>query len=402
MEKSILAILALLVGLVAASTTETDSVAGLEGLIELAIDNNPELQALRADYEASGARISWLGNIPDPVIGVEFSDVMTMYSVNQQVPFPTKLSKRRELAQDEAAYHFFQYLDKEHDITLLVKKIYTEFLLLHAKIRATERSIAFMEQIHNISQQKYSIDEAKQAEVLMAQVQLAKDENRLVLLRDDLAVARAYLNSILNRDLESTLPLPKRPNQKSDTLSLETLYAIAEENEPELQAMLYLQEAADVRLSIARQSYLPDLSFRYTYEDMKDGMHNTKYMFGLSVPLWFLDKQNKFVEEAGARVRQISARVENLRNNIRLSIKQARIKVDKYRNKVNLYENSVLPQAEAALKSALSAYQYNRLDFSVLLASEKTLVETEYDYEEACANLFIALAELRESVGFEE
>jgi outer membrane protein TolC len=378
---------------------QTDSLINIHELIEEARENNPGLRELRADYEAAESRISWFSHIPDPVVAVEFSDVMTMYSVTQQVPFPTKISKRREFMQDDAAYHFLQYLDKEQAVILQVKMVYAELMLLHAKIKATERSIAFMEQIYNITQQKYSINEAPQSEVLMSQVQLAKMENQVILLRDDLVIAQARLNSILNRDLEAIFPIPIKPAETVDTLPLVTLYALAEQNDPQLRALLYRQEAADARLSIARQSYLPDLSFRYTYEDRKDAMQNTKYMFGLSVPLWFLDKQNNAVQESAAKVRSVSARVNKLKNDIRFGVKQAKTKVNKYRQMVDLFNNSVLPQAEAALKSALSAYQYDKLDFVVLLASERTLVQTEYDYEEARANLFIAWAELEEIVG---
>lgn len=378
---------------------QIDSLVSLHELIEEARENNPELKALRADYEAAESRISWFSHMPDPVVAVEFSDVMTMYSVTQQVPFPTKTSKRRELIQDEVAYHFFQYMDKERAVILQVKRSYAELLLLHAKIKATERSIAFLGLIHNIIQQKYSINQSPQSEVLIAQVELAKAENQMILLRDDLVIAQAHLNSILNRDLEASLPVLARPAEMADTLPLETLYALAEQNDPQLRALLYRQEAADARLSIARQSYLPDLSFRYTYEDMKDAMHNTKYMFGFSVPLWFLDKQNNVVRESVAKVRSVSARVTKLQNDIRLGVKQAKTKVNKYRHMVGFYRNSVLPQAEAALKSALSAYQYDKIDFVVLLAGERTLVQTEYDFEEARAHLFIALAELENLIG---
>jgi outer membrane protein TolC len=65
-----------------------------------------------------------------------------------------------------------------------------------------------------------------------------------------------------------------------------------------------------------------------------------------------------------------------------------------------MYRNSVLPQAETALKSALAAYELNRVDFHILLESEKSFVQAEYDYEEARANLFMATAELEQAIGY--
>jgi cobalt-zinc-cadmium efflux system outer membrane protein len=381
---------------------DADSLINLEGLIQKAVANNPGLQALRADYEASEMQISWFTYVPDPVVGIEYGDIMTMYSVTQQVPFPTKIVKRREVAQNEAEYYYFQYLDKERNIIRRVKQSYAELLMLHAKITATERSIAFLEQIHNVSRQKYSINESSQAEVLMTQVQLAKSENQLILLKDDLMIAQANLNTLLNRDLEASLPLSMESVETVNTLSLDSLYTLAQENEPQLKALLSRQEAAETELAMARQTYLPDFAFKYTYEDMNNDMHNNKYMVGFTVPIWFLDKQNKFVRESAANLRGVSARYENLVNDTRLVVKQAKTRVEKYQHMVDLYRNSVLPQAEAALKSALSAYRFNTVDFQILLESERSLVENEYSYEEARANLFIAMAELEETVGITE
>jgi hypothetical protein len=41
----------------------------------------------------------------------------------------------------------------------------------------------------------------------------------------------------------------------------------------------------------------------------------------------------------------------------------------------------------------------DKLDFQTLLESEHMLVESEYDYEEARANLIMAVADLEESIG---
>jgi cobalt-zinc-cadmium efflux system outer membrane protein len=399
MDKLWLIVLILVVSLPQLGNAATDSLVSLGGLIEEARANNPELQALRADHETAESRISWFSHIPDPIVAAEFSDNMTMYSIAQQVPFPTKIAQHRRFAENEADYYYFLYIDKEQSIIREVKQGYAELFMLHAKISATEKSIAFLEQIHNITGQKYSINEAPQAEVLMAQIRLAEAENRLILLKDDLIIVQASLNTLLNRDLEMSLPRPTEPTETVDTLSLPSLYALAQENQPQLKALELKKQRAEIRLSMARQTYLPDFAFKYTYEQKNDDLHNDKYMIGLTIPLWFWDKQRNFVRESAASLRGTSARYEMLENATRLRVKGAKTRVEKYQHTIDLYRNSVVPQAEAALKSALSAYEVNRIDFQTLLESEELLVESEYHYEEARANLFIAMAELEESIG---
>ncbi len=51
------------------------------------------------------------------------------------------------------------------------------------------------------------------------------------------------------------------------------------------------------------------------------------------------------------------------------------------------------------MKSAFAGYELNKVDFQILLETEKSLVQAEYDYEEAQAMLFMALAELEQAIG---
>ncbi|MBE0431866.1 TolC family protein [candidate division WOR-3 bacterium] len=382
--------------------TANGSELELSALIEEAKSNNPELQAMSAEYEAAGYGISWPRYLPDPLVAVEFSGEMTMYSVTQQIPFLTKITKRYDLARLGADQKYLLYEDKKNMLIRDVKEAYAAFLLLKGKIGATEKSISFLKQIHGVGRQKYSINEASQAEVLIAEVELARAENELSSLHDDLGIVESYLNTLLNRDLDDKLELQGRPVQSVDTLPLSRLYELAITNRPQLRASELKRREAQLALSVARQSYLPDLVFRYTHELMIDNMSNSKYMVGLSVPIWFWGKQDKMIREAHSLLRSASARYELMENVTLLDVKEAKVRIDKYRRTVQLYGNSILPQAETALKSALAAYKLNRIDFHTLLESEKSLVQAEYAFEEAYANLFMATARLEQIIGYVE
>jgi len=377
----------------------TDSVWTLSDLIEQVKRENPELQAMRADLEAAGYGTSWLRHLPDPMVAFEFSDNMTMFSVTQQVPFPTKLSSRAGRARLLFERSTLLYEDREQATVRIVKDSYAEYLLLKGRISATEKSMAFLEQIHNASRQKYSINEASQAEVLISQVELSRSENQLKALEDDLSVTKAFLNTLLDRDLDEDLPLLVRPVYRADTLPLSTLNKLARENHPKLKEYDRKRKEAQLALSIAKQAYLPDLTFRYTHESMDNNMRNSRYMIGFSLPIWFIGKQRDMVREANSLASSARARYEMMENAILLDVKEARTRVDKYLRTVDLYRSSVLPQAETALKSAFAGYELNKVDFQILLETEKSLIQAEYEYEEADAMLFMAVAELEQAVG---
>ena len=373
----------------------------LDALIEEAQANNPELQAIKADFEAARATTSWVRHLADPTVAAEFSESKRMYSLTLPVPFPTKIASRSHLARTETEYRYLVYQSKMQQIIRDVKKSYAELFLLYRNIATVAKSIGFLEQIHGITSHKYSINQASQAEVLRVQVELARAENQLVVLRDDLQIAEARTNTLLNRDLDAMLGRPAGLETTIDTIGLATLYVLAAENQPLLKAYEIQHKEAEVMLSLARQTYLPDLALRYSLEHMDNDLYSNKYMIGVTIPVWFWGKQREFVREAEAIVQKTSAQYQTMRNSVLLAVKEAKIRVQKFQHVVGLYENSVLPQAEAGLKSALAAYEVKTTEFQSLLESEKLLVQTEFEYEQARVDLFLAVAELQEAVGFD-
>jgi outer membrane protein TolC len=379
-----------------------DSLLTLNDLIAEVRRENPELRAVRAELEAAGYRISWLRYLPEPVLAFEFSDNKTMYSVTQQIPFPTKISSRSERARFAFDRSTLLYVERELALIRVVKESYASFLLTRGKISTTKKSVVFLQQIYDAARQKYAVNDATQAEVLISQVELARAENQLMSFKDDLTVIKAYLNTLLNRDLDRDLPVLTLSPGQLDTLSLASLYDVAKQNQPKLKAFDLKRGEARLALSIARQTYLPDMTFRYTQEVMDNNLRNSKYMIGFTVPIWFLGKQNEMVREANSLVKSAGARYELMENSVLFDVKESRTRVEKHNRTVDFYKRSVLPQAETALKSAFTAYRLNKIDFQILLQSEKSLIGAEYDYEEAKAMLFMAVAELEQALGISD
>lgn len=378
---------------------ESGAALQLESLIEEARASNPELVALKAQYEAAQAKTPWTRYLVDPVVAAEFSESKRMYSVTLPVPFPTKITSQTDLARAETYFYHNLYESKIQQITRDLKKGYAELVLLYRNIATVEKSIAFLDQIHSIATHKYSINEASQAEVLRAQVELARSENRLVVLHDDLSIAEARINTLLNRDIDAELGRPVGLTTVIDTLGLPDLYRLAEENQPLLKVYGLERRQAEVMLSMARQTYVPDFAFKYTLEHMDNDVYNSKYMVGITVPVWFWGRQRGFVREASARLDRASAHYEAAKNNLLLAVKEAKISVQKSQHIVDMYENSILPQAEAGLNSALASYEVNRIEFENLLECEKLLIQAEFEYEQARIDLFMAAADLEEAVG---
>jgi outer membrane protein TolC len=290
-------------------------------------------------------------------------------------------------------------LEKEQEILSKVKKSYANLFFLHKKYKIVNESRSFFNQLFNIASQNYSIGKATQADMLRAQVELSKTENDLLKIKDDISIEETRLNMLLDRDINSSVGIPEEVSTDAADLPLEELFEIAKENEPSLQASHWSKEKAKKMKSIAKQSYLPDFSLKFTRQEMPGGMTDQKYMVGLSIPIYFWGKQNEKVKEAKANIKLAEAHFKGVENEILLGTKKAKINVDNFNRTQALYKNTIIPQAKASLNSALSAYEANRIEFLSLLDSERTLISLELEYYKSMSDLYKAIADLENAVG---
>jgi outer membrane protein TolC len=372
----------------------------LADIIAEARRNNPEVLAFKAKYEVYKSRTSPFRNLMDPMVATEVSsNDMKMYSITQNLPFPTKLSSKSNLARAEAEMYRNVFLEKVQEILNKVKKSYANLFFLHKEYKIANESRSFFNQLFNVASQNYSVGKATQTDMLRAQVELSKIENDLLRIKDEIGIEETRLNMLLDRDINSSIGIPEEVSADAADIPLEELFKIAKENEPSLQSSQWSNEKAKRMKSIAKQSYLPDFSLKFTQQEMPGGITDQKYMVGLSIPIYFWGKQNEKVREAEANIKLAEAYERAVENKILLDVKEAKINVDNYYRTKDLYKNTIIPQAKASLNSALSAYEANEIEFLSLLDSERTLISLELEYYKSMSDLYKAIADLEEAVG---
>jgi cobalt-zinc-cadmium efflux system outer membrane protein len=373
----------------------------IDDVIAEAITNNPEIRVLRSLQAAAHARTSVLRQMPDPQIGIEFDGNGRMYSMTQQIPFPGKLVAGRAVARASAEEYDYLIAQKEQDIVTRVKKTYALLYRNHMNVRALERSVVNLEQIYLVASRQYAVGAASQAHVLRTQVELARAEEQLRVQKDEVSLAEAQLNTLLDRPVNTRLGMPASIEVQIDQLSYDSLIELARRSQPYLQVVRQEVKLAEQQVAAARQHYFPDMMLKMTQIDRDMDVSDQKFMFGITVPLWFIGKQNEMVREAVARLDGAKARYQAQENTERLHIYEVYVLVQSRDRTVRLLEDAILPQAEANLRAALTAYETNQINFQNLLDSEKLLIGSEMEYYKAQAELFSAAADLDKAVGIE-
>ena len=388
----------------------------LREIIAEALKNNPQIKASYQRYEAALARVKLLRTLADPRFEYEYDKItadmdavmrgktspMRTYTISQEIPFPTKLFLRKHAAEKEANSLRDEYKEKENEIIQKVKETYFMLSLTNREIQITQDTKILLDQLIRTLTNRYSIGQASQPEVLKAQTEYSKLDNELVLLEQKKKISQAMLKSLLNRPQDSELAEPPVQFEENSLIVDKTrLLSLMKNNRPELKAFREMVGKAEVDYTLAKQEYLPDFMVRYRREEKDGSLGEWAGMVGVTIPLWFWDKQDSVVKEAKAQLEEMKLEYQALENMISYELEAALAGVEAQKRLTKLYETSFLPQAEASFRSASIGFEAGKNDFLDFLDSERMLLEFKLDYARALVDLEIAYADLERAVGID-
>ncbi len=384
----------------------------LNALIDECLKNNPRIQAAKFRYEAAKARVKLLRTLSDPKLEYEYDKItagmdavmegktgpMRTLSLSQEIPFPTKLFLRKQSAQKEANAYEQEYKETERRVIKDLKEAFFQIYLNEKKIAVTEENLSLLSQFIEIVNKKYAVNKAGLSDSLKAQVEYSKLSSQLVLLEQEKEISKNMLNSLLNRPQGSEVSNLEEKSNKGLGLDEGDILKLTKENRPELKSFREMLRKSEIDYALSKQEYLPD--FMVKYKRQLNGPSGAwAGAVGMTVPLWFFEKQDSFVKEAKANVGVAEAEYKATENMVLFESRSAYAKFEAAKSLVKIYETGVLPQAQAAFETARTGYAADKIEFLGLLDSLRTLRDFQMEYFESLANLEIALADLERIVG---
>lgn len=375
--------------------------------IRLALGNNPGLHAAEFSAQAAQQRIDPAGALPDPQLqfglmnrmASDFgstSDPMTMNQVQvmQMLPFPGKLGRSRDVARHQAAAAVADALEQRRMLTAQVVEAYSSLAYTDRTLGAMARTQGLLRDFAQVATTMYTVGTGLQQDVLRAQVDVARMSEDIANMRQDRVAGAARLNTLLGREamepvgalelLVDTLPLP----------SLDSLVALALQNRGALQAGAERVAAAEASLASARREVFPDFQLGLAYQQRPAFPNMVSLMVGVSLPVFAGSRQLPARREMAAMQQAARAEQLSLRNETTAQVIETRARAERDRDIARLYQNEILPQARAAVQSALAGYRVGKTNYMTLIDNEMTVTRYEIetyrlqaDYQQAKANL---------------
>lgn len=329
--------------------------------------------------------------------------------ISQAFPWFGKLRLREDLASRtaEAAYQRFQAVKLR--LFYRLKRAYAEYYYLSRTIAVTKENVALLRYLEQVVRTKYVAATAAHEDLIKAQIELGKLDDRfrgLLELREPLA---AKLNAALGRRAGAPVPWPRRLPEERIQAADEELLAWLTETNPELKAMRSNIEGQQSAVELAGKGYYPDVTLGLDYIDtagarmpgVRDsGKDPVVAMISVNVPIW-REKYRAAEREAKARLRSAQESLLDKENTLESEAKLALYGLRDAERKTVLYRDALIPKATQSLKVTETAYRGGKADFLDVLEAQRLLLEFQLSYERALADHVQRLAELEMLVGKE-
>jgi cobalt-zinc-cadmium efflux system outer membrane protein len=200
-----------LFGLALASLHAEEKALGLKDLLNgLLQNNNPDIQAARARFDAATKRPSQVGTLPEPTasytnlgVGRPFSRLNGSefawqgFGVAQQLPFPGKLGLASEQAKREAESEQQNYRLVVFDVTARLKIAWYEWLAVRKAAELTHKDSDLLSRFEEIARNRYTVGKGLQQDVLKAQLEISMLEKQFTLLDEKRRRAEAAIAALL-------------------------------------------------------------------------------------------------------------------------------------------------------------------------------------------------------------
>jgi outer membrane protein TolC len=348
----------------------------------------PRVTAAIAVARAAEARVPSAKLPPDPELQLGFMNRelpslapmdplgMTQIQLMQMLPLGGKLRLAGRIAANRADAAQARATDVRWEVRARAAMAFYDLYAAQAQLTIARETKRLVQDIAKVSQTMYSVGEARQADVLRAQVEIARMTEDITRMESMRASMAAKLVAALDLPL-TIMPQSARAPLLPDSLPpLDVLAAEAEQRRPMVTAGERDLASAAAQERLARKEIWPDLQLGLQY-GWRSGEMGTErmgsLMIGASIPVYARSRQLSMREEAAAMRSMSLADLAAMRAETRGRMAELYADYTRARNLRALYRTTVLPQAEATVTASFAAYRVGDVNLMTLLDNQMTV-----------------------------
>ncbi len=371
----------------AAAAAETDAPLTQAAAADLAVANQPLLDAQRHAVSAARESAVAAARLPDPTLVGGVSDLMlegperytlagegdtqTVLGIRQEFPGG---GERRWLGRRGDALAGQMAAELDEQTRMVRREAALAWLGVWQAVRAQallREAIVEAERQRDATDIAYRAGRAGQADVLASRVSAELLADQLAGMTQDEWHARNTLRRWIGADADRPVALERPASGPPDEAAL----LAALERHPHLAAQDAAVDVARADIEIARAGYVPDWSVEVAYGWRPDLHDMATIEFEVGLPVFRRDRQDRSVASRNAEL----ARAESLRADW---FKQHRAEIalnvadwSRLQQRFARYDEAILPQAQQRFDAALAAYGAGRGMLLAVIEARRSLLE---------------------------
>ncbi|MFO7931650.1 MAG: TolC family protein [Thermodesulfobacteriota bacterium] len=390
----------------------------LEKLIEEALANNQSITSREARVKGLENRIPAAGALPDPKLGFAVQNLPTdsfsfeqepmtqkQIFLEQAVPWLSKLDLRSETAAESAREEKAGLAAARLELARDVADAWYELGYVEESQRINSELIELLERILRDAESGYAVGEGLQQDIFQAEVEISRLEDEAVRLESRRKTIEDRLHELTNRQDYESIDPPSDLPEPDFSFSSEALAKSALARNPDLKGMQAAIKGAEAETRLAEKDYYPDFNIRLTYgqrDQDRTGRDLPDFFsaaVAMDIPLWHKSKQSGEVAAASENQRSARNRYHDLRTRLPYRINSLTSEIKDSRRRYDLYKNDLIPHAGKWARSALDAYEVDRVEFDTMIEARIKVLNYRREASRLFYNIYQKRAELEAWIG---
>jgi outer membrane protein, heavy metal efflux system len=390
--------------------------AGLNAgdLVELAIESNPQIHTMHAQWQAAQHQILQNYAPADPVFtysnidsSKDFNASTHAHAFSENFQFPGKALMQAQQAKRTANIAHLAYEAALRDVRAAVETSYYQVLLDEALIEVIGENLENLQQVVKVTDTAYSGGQAAQSDVITAEVNLAQAQLQQRQYQTNRLNDETTLNQLIYRDPGSPLDLAREIHLERVSLPLQTAVDMAYNARQEILEAALTERSQDTALKLAKFEYLPDYTVGYEFDyflqpgaqPLPNVTQAHTLSIGFNLPVFFWIHQREDVKSAEYSLEAARSNLRLIRSQTAASVTQLYRSMQFAYESAQLYRDSLIPLANQDFTVALTAYQARKIDFIALSVALQASYTNRINLLQASNQFLAGEVSLEQAIG---
>ncbi|MEZ5008284.1 MAG: TolC family protein [Chitinophagales bacterium] len=389
----------------------------LEELMQMAVDQNPELKSLQSEYEAAlqkGPQVSQLADVqigigvpilrPETRLG---GQVLTV-SASQMFPWFGTLKAKEDIVLTMAKSKYERLAALQLDLFYQIKSAYYQLFLIEQEQAIIKENLRLYSTMENVALGKVESGKSIASDVLKVGLKIKKLENQLQLLENNKAPLFAQINETTNRSIQDSIYIVESfDNIAILNFFIDDYQKRIEENHPVINQLNWELQNSDKALALNKLSGLPSFGVGLDYSlvqprtDMLPDNNGRDILIPkvmMTIPIARKKYKAKEAEES-LNKEAFEYKKESVVNQMMTALQTYKTEYDNALLELEFYNQQII-MVNSTYNILLSEYSSSGSRFDELIRIQDDLLDYKLKILEAYLQTHIAVAKIDRLTNF--